>query len=268
MGGIDEYFTRTDSSGTSNFLTDALGSTVALTDASGTVQTQYTYDPFGSTTISGASTANSFAYTGREIDPAGLYFSRARYYDPAIGRFISEDPARLSGGSVNFYAYANANPISYSDPFGLQSTAGRGSCPPKCFAQLKFRPVDDWRAKQIGATHSFWYVQGSSGTQYIISGGPWPENGSKQNLDVWKNSNINAKPDNVSATTSWQSGLSADNCKGVDALIKTATNWPENTIPYNWRGPNSNSAARSLGIAGGFNPPAPSGSVGWDTPIP
>src|SRR5205823_9330739 len=65
-GGLDEYFTRTDASGTSNFLTDALGSTSALTDASGTVQTQYSFDPFGNTTQSGSSSTNSFAYTGRE----------------------------------------------------------------------------------------------------------------------------------------------------------------------------------------------------------
>jgi uncharacterized caspase-like protein len=53
--GVDEYFTRTDAAGVRNFLTDALGSTVALADGSGTVQTEYGYEPFGGTTTSGGS---------------------------------------------------------------------------------------------------------------------------------------------------------------------------------------------------------------------
>jgi len=53
--GIDEYLTRTDSSGTANFLTDALGSTIELTDGSGNSLTQYTYEPFGNTTATGTS---------------------------------------------------------------------------------------------------------------------------------------------------------------------------------------------------------------------
>jgi RHS repeat-associated protein len=98
-GGLDEYFTRTDSNGTANFLTDALGSTAALTDTTGTAQTQYTFEPFGNTAQSGALSASSFAYTGRENDSAGLYFNRARYYSSVLGRFISEDPIGLSGGT-------------------------------------------------------------------------------------------------------------------------------------------------------------------------
>src|SRR5439155_19367296 len=65
-GGVDEYFQRTDSAGARNFLTDALGSTVALADSTGTLQTQYTFEPFGNTSVTGTATTNSFAYTGRE----------------------------------------------------------------------------------------------------------------------------------------------------------------------------------------------------------
>jgi YD repeat-containing protein len=63
--GIDEHFVRTDISGASALLTDALGSTVALTDPAGAVQTQYTYEPFGATSTTGAASANPFQYTGR-----------------------------------------------------------------------------------------------------------------------------------------------------------------------------------------------------------
>src|SRR5438034_3860998 len=64
--GLDEVLLRTDAAGTSNYLSDALGSTVALADASGAIQTQYSYEPFGQTTTTGASNANQRQYTGRE----------------------------------------------------------------------------------------------------------------------------------------------------------------------------------------------------------
>ena len=75
-GGVDEYFQRTDLAGARSFLTDALDSTLALTDSTGTAQTSYTFEPFGNTTTTGAATSNSFAYTGRELDVTGLYFYR------------------------------------------------------------------------------------------------------------------------------------------------------------------------------------------------
>jgi hypothetical protein len=85
-GGIDERFTRTDSNGTSDYLTDALGSTIALTDSNGNPQVQYSYAPFGSISINGTTT-NSYTYTGRETDGLGVYYYRARYYNPTTGRF-------------------------------------------------------------------------------------------------------------------------------------------------------------------------------------
>jgi RHS repeat-associated protein len=117
-GGVDEYFQRTDSAGTPNFLTDALGSTLALADSSGAVQSSYTFEPFGNTTVTGATTTNSFAYTGRELDATGLYFYRARYYNPSFQRFISEDPLGANGGP-NLYQYAGSSPSNFTDPLGL-----------------------------------------------------------------------------------------------------------------------------------------------------
>src|SRR5437867_11432485 len=93
--GIDEYLTRTDATGTRTLLTDALGSTVALTDPAEAVQSEYTYEPFGAVTETGTDT-NSFQYTGRENDRTGLYYYRARYYHPERQRFISEDPLDIS----------------------------------------------------------------------------------------------------------------------------------------------------------------------------
>ena len=95
-------FTWSDSNEGRKFLTDALGSSIALADSSGTVQSQYTFDPFGNASLSGASTTSTFAYTGRELDATGLYFYRARYYNPQLQRFVSEDPLRYGGGGPNF----------------------------------------------------------------------------------------------------------------------------------------------------------------------
>ena len=75
--------------GTRVFLPDALGSTLALTDATGTVQTEYTYEPFGQTTVAGTPSTNPFQYTRRENDGTGLYYYRTRYYQPVLQRFLS-----------------------------------------------------------------------------------------------------------------------------------------------------------------------------------
>jgi len=64
---VDEYFARADSNGAMNFLTGALGSTLALTDSNGAINTYYTYEPFGNTTI-GGSNPNPYQFTGREND--------------------------------------------------------------------------------------------------------------------------------------------------------------------------------------------------------
>ena len=66
--GVDETFSRTDASGARHLLSDALGSTLALTDGTGAVQTRYSYEPYGKTTVSGTASSNSFEYTGREND--------------------------------------------------------------------------------------------------------------------------------------------------------------------------------------------------------
>ena len=106
-----------------NFLTDMLRSTIALADSSGTLQTQYGYDPFGNATVSGAANPDPYEFTGRENDGTGLYYYRARYYSPSASRFLSEDPLGLRGG-INFYAYVANSPINRVDPTGLQACGG------------------------------------------------------------------------------------------------------------------------------------------------
>ena len=125
---MDEIFSRTDSTSTRDFLVDALGSTLALTDSSGAVQTQYTYEPFGKATAGGSSNSSTYQYTGRDNDGTGLYYYRARYYNPTLGRYLSEDPIGFDGDGTNFYAYVDNNPIILIDPSGLTHCVGGANC--------------------------------------------------------------------------------------------------------------------------------------------
>jgi RHS repeat-associated protein len=92
---------------------------VALGDGTGTLQTQYTYEPFGVVSQTGAASTSSYKYTGREDDGSGLLYYRARYYQPRLQRFISEDPIGFAGG-INLYAYLINAPMNATDPFGLK----------------------------------------------------------------------------------------------------------------------------------------------------
>lgn len=118
--GIDDFLNRTDvvAGTTSNFLTDALGSPVAVTDNAGVVQTEYTYEPFGKTAFSGNSNSSSYQYTSRENDGTGLYSYRNRYYQSQLQRFVSEDPIEFGGGQINLYNYVNNSPLNFVDAHG------------------------------------------------------------------------------------------------------------------------------------------------------
>ena len=116
---IDEALVRTDAVAPVFYLSDALGSTVALADGTGALTTSYSFAPFGGSAVTGTPSSNPVQFTGRENDGTGLYYYRARYYDPGRGRFIGQDPLRFLGGDVNLFAYARQNPVSRRDPFGL-----------------------------------------------------------------------------------------------------------------------------------------------------
>jgi RHS repeat-associated protein len=83
----------------------------------------YAYSHYGETTVLGPDEGNPLQYTGRENDGTGLYYYRARYYDPGLKRFVGEDPIRISGGVI-LYGYVSGNPTNLTDPLGLMPFPG------------------------------------------------------------------------------------------------------------------------------------------------
>ena len=103
------------------YLTDRLGSVRDLTDTTGAVQDTITYDGFGNVlSETNPSFGDRYKFTAREFDSAtGLQYNRARYYDPTIGRWTSQDPLGFDGGDANLYRYVKNTPTRSTDPTGL-----------------------------------------------------------------------------------------------------------------------------------------------------
>ena len=119
---IDEPFAELRLGTASYYQADDLGSITSLGNASGVIAGTFTYDGFGKLTASTGSVTNPLQFTAREADSeTGLYYYRARYLDPNIGRFVSEDPGGTVGG-LNLYDYVLNNPATLYDPTGLSGT--------------------------------------------------------------------------------------------------------------------------------------------------
>jgi RHS repeat-associated protein len=98
------------------YIQDHLGSTSAITDATGALVLRTNNAPYGEIADTQGDSSVRYTFTGKEQDGTGLYYFGARFYDPEVGRFISVDPA-MDG--VNWYAYCYNNPVKYIDPIGL-----------------------------------------------------------------------------------------------------------------------------------------------------
>jgi RHS repeat-associated protein len=100
---------------------DLLGSPRLATNANGGIQWREHYGPYGEK-LNGVN--DKIGYTGHAYDAeSGLTYAQARFYDPAVGRFMSIDPIGFTGNPASFtrYAYANNNPFAYTDPTGMAS---------------------------------------------------------------------------------------------------------------------------------------------------
>jgi RHS repeat-associated protein len=130
---IDEPLATLRSSSTSYYEQDGLGTVTSLSSGAGALAQTYTFDSFGKVTASSGSLINPFQFTAREFDPeSNLSFFRARFYDPATGRFLSEDPLRFLADSGSFYEYSYDNPGNFIDPSGTtgQSSGTTTAAPP------------------------------------------------------------------------------------------------------------------------------------------
>ena len=148
---IDEPLAILRSGTISYYQADGVGSLTSLSNTSGAVANTYTYDSFGNLVASSGSLVNNFRYTGREFDTeTSLYYYRARYYDPAAGRFIGEDPLGLKAGT-DLYSYVSNRPVNFRDSSGF------------CKVELRF---------DEGHHHSYIVVTAPNGIQYYYRGGP------------------------------------------------------------------------------------------------
>ena len=133
---------------------------MAITDFAGKVKERIEYSTYGRITQrTGSTTDTPFLFGGEagvETDANGLYFMHARYYNPHLRRFINADPAGLAGG-MNFYAYADGDPISMIDPSGLGATSADRN------DQIRNDFMSAYNQKQA-ETAAIWYtgVQGGS----------------------------------------------------------------------------------------------------------
>ena len=125
--GTDNILAMKTSSTNYYYLKDHLGSVKELTNTLGNVIEQYDYTEYGQVSfydgsmnsITGTAYSNRYLYTGREYDQnLGIYYYRARFYSPEIGRFLTPDPKIFIDGP-NVYGYVNNNPLKFLDPYGL-----------------------------------------------------------------------------------------------------------------------------------------------------
>ncbi|MBN2657732.1 MAG: RHS repeat-associated core domain-containing protein [Spirochaetales bacterium] len=102
-----------------SLLPTRLGSTVLMTDVEGNILWQNDFTPFGEETGASGFVERDGFYTGKKIDShTGLYYFNARWYDPQLGRFITEDPVK---DGLNWFSYVANNPLRYTDPTGLMA---------------------------------------------------------------------------------------------------------------------------------------------------
>ncbi len=127
------------------------GDVVQITDNAGNIVNSYEYDEWGNITSQTETIENEFKYAGQIYDSeTGLYYLRARYYDPTTGRFISKDSNEgsiVNPLSLNLYTYCVNNPTKYVDPSG-------------CSPYLSYNKLfQNWLADQLRAADAEWQIR-------------------------------------------------------------------------------------------------------------
>ena len=178
------------------YVHDGLGSVRQLADATGQIATSYAYDPFG-VPLSAGSVYNPYRYTGEAWDAeTELLYLRARYYQPATGRFVTEDPwpgdaSRPS--TLNRFVYVSNNPVNYADPSGhAEFGTRRPPYPGSVYSALypgAYDPDESFR-QAVGLVRD-WYFEEGDVVQYFGPGEPLTQDvrysvGMQQFHQEWK----------------------------------------------------------------------------------
>lgn len=162
--GIDEVLELRAGGQSYFYQNNFLGSAVAITDAAGNVVERYRYDTYGAATIfeqdgvteiPSSTVGNPLRFTGRRFDEeTGLYYYRARYYDPSDGRFIQRDPKGYVDG-LGLYEYVAGNPLRFVDPLGVNKGAPQPGGP----------DYEEWSQKTSDELDDLWEQYKTSGQQ-------------------------------------------------------------------------------------------------------
>jgi RHS repeat-associated protein len=145
--GVDDHLAHAEGSAVSAppktyYHVNGNNTVVAMTDSSGTMTQRFAYDEFGSTALGSDVNGEQFRYAGRRFDPeTGLYYYRARYYSPTLGRFLQPDSVGYDD-DLNLYAYVGNDPLDKTDPTGkCGMDQNSGDCEP---AKEFFNKVSAW----------------------------------------------------------------------------------------------------------------------------
>ena len=218
----------------------------------------------GSINTSSPQSFNRFSYVlgdpTNRFDPSGLDPSGPDPNTPPFGcdLFGGCVPGCPIGGVGSAFLPDGTEPFCFTPaPVPIIPISGPSSSSPDCFAQLKFRPVDDPIAKLVDAVHSFWWVEYAINgieTTDIITAGPNPGTGPVRYLEEFVVPGNAAGANTSLDSTEWKTPDSSTVCYAVSRMLEKARTFPPHSIPYDpVFGPNSNSAARLIGEAGGFN---------------
>ncbi|MCK5612960.1 RHS repeat protein [Candidatus Pacearchaeota archaeon] len=265
--GIDEPICMIDVPGGNKvyyYHFDGLGSVIALSNVNSVIVERYSYDVFGEPNrISDVN--NPYYFTGRRYDSeAGLYYYRARYYDPNIGRFLQTDPIGYDDG-LNMYRYCFNNPLDLVDPDGKKvawATRDIAGLPvgnhhfiliiPDNPGDFPKEKLVDMGGGQLGFTLDAGNISGRLQYRFNDENNTAAVRESFNNTQRWYKPDLDFKGHKVAAPSSMT------DTAFIKLLLSQASNYAANeasaNIAYNLRGPNCatwvNSMFGPAGISG------------------